>query len=156
MGGTPKTLYKKDFVEWSARTAELLRERRFEEVDLENLVEEVQELGNNWEHAVASHLTRMLMQVIKQKIQPERDGASWRGSISNARVELIIYLKKSPSLRRHLEQSLPGAYEIAIRQALDETGIKTSPKRLGLPRECPFTPKDILEADIDTLAAKLG
>src|SRR5438067_2307597 len=46
MGATTKTLYETDFVEWCARTAELLRERRFDEVDLENLVEEVERSCN--------------------------------------------------------------------------------------------------------------
>ena len=31
-----KTLYGTDFAEWSAQTAELLRERRFDEIDIEN------------------------------------------------------------------------------------------------------------------------
>jgi hypothetical protein len=150
------TLYESDFVEWSARTAELLRERRFEEVDLENLAEEVAELGSNWEHAVESHLAHMLIAVIKQKIQPERDGSSWRTSISNARVELLIYCRKAPSLRRHLERVLPEAYQIAMHEALDETGLTSRAKRFGLPQDCPFTPEDILAADIDTLTAKLG
>src|SRR3954451_11881364 len=74
MGASPKTLYKRDFVEWSARTAELLRERRFDDVDLENLIEEVEELGNSWEHAVESHLVRMMKHLIKQRIQPQRAG----------------------------------------------------------------------------------
>jgi hypothetical protein len=156
MGAQPKALYKRDFVQWSARTAELLRKRRFEEVDLENLVEEVQELGNNWEHAIESHLTRMHMHVIKQKIQPERDGASWRGSIANARVEIIFYMKRAPSLRRYLEEALPAAYRVAIRQALDETGLKPRSRKFRLPKECPYTPKDILEGDIDSLSAKLA
>ena len=38
-------LYDTDFVEWSDRTAQLLKERRWEEIDLENLIEEVNSLG---------------------------------------------------------------------------------------------------------------
>jgi len=47
MGITTKTLYDTDFVEWTARTAELQREGRFEDIDLENLAEEVEDLGKS-------------------------------------------------------------------------------------------------------------
>jgi hypothetical protein len=35
-----KTLYGTDFAEWAAQTAELLRQRRFDEIDVENVAEE--------------------------------------------------------------------------------------------------------------------
>jgi Domain of unknown function DUF29 len=40
-----KTLYGTDFAEWSAQTAELLRQGRFDEIDIENVAEEIQSLG---------------------------------------------------------------------------------------------------------------
>jgi len=67
-----KTLYDTDFVEWTARTAELVRKRRFEEVDLENLAEEIADLGNSEQSAVKSQLSRMLMHLVKERIRPER------------------------------------------------------------------------------------
>ncbi len=41
MGAATKTLYETDFVEWSKRTAELLRAGCFEEADLEHAAEEI-------------------------------------------------------------------------------------------------------------------
>ena len=35
-----KTLYGTDFAEWSAPTAELLRQGRFDEIDIENVAED--------------------------------------------------------------------------------------------------------------------
>ena len=40
-----KSLYDTDFVEWTAHAVELLRQRRFDEIDLENLIEEIEDLG---------------------------------------------------------------------------------------------------------------
>jgi hypothetical protein len=54
MATTTKSLYDTDFVEWTARTAELLREGRFDEVDLEHLAEEVEDLGRSDRAAVSS------------------------------------------------------------------------------------------------------
>jgi hypothetical protein len=42
----PKALYEEDFYVWTQRHAELLRARRFKELDLEHPVEEAAELGD--------------------------------------------------------------------------------------------------------------
>src|ERR1044071_7587328 len=137
MAVSTKTLYETDFVEWTARTAELLRERRFEELDLELLVEEVEELGLDWKHAVHSQLTRLLMHLIKLRIQPDRSSASWRASIVSARSEIAIYIEDAPSLRRYAERTLSRAFHAAVKSAIEETGIK--PKRGTLPVDCPYS-----------------
>jgi hypothetical protein len=80
MGTTTKTLYDTDFVEWTAHTAEMLREGRLGDVDLEHLAEEIEDLGRNDRHTVLSRLSRLLKHQIKRRIQPERDGSSWRSS----------------------------------------------------------------------------
>jgi hypothetical protein len=120
MGGLAKTLYDNDFVEWAAATAELLRKRRFDDVDWEHLIEEIVSLGQSDEHAVRSQLRRMLMHLVKTRIQPERTGTSWRKSIAGARAEIEDLMERSPSLRRHLEGSLEKVYGRAIKQTLDE------------------------------------
>lgn len=54
MGTTVKSLYETDFVEWAAHTADLLRQGRFADVDLANLIEEIESLGRNDQRAVRS------------------------------------------------------------------------------------------------------
>jgi hypothetical protein len=151
MGTTTKTLYDTDFVEWAAHTVELLREGRFDEVDLEHVVEEIEDLGKSERSAVWSQLTRMLMHLTKMRIEPERSGASWRSSIVSARLEIEIRLRQSPSLRRHLEESLQEIYRDAIRYALTETRQEKRGKELGIPERCPWPLKELLEGDVDDL-----
>lgn len=151
MGGLTKTLYDTDFVEWAAATAELLRERRFDDVDWEHLIEEIVSLGQSDEHAVRSQLRRMLMHLVKMRIQPERTGTSWRKSIAGARAEIEDLMERSPSLRRHLEGSLEKVYGRAIKQALDETNLKSKAKELDIPAKCPYTLDELLEGEIDAL-----
>jgi Domain of unknown function DUF29 len=38
-------LYEADFYTWTIQTAQLLKERRFDELDLENLIEEYRRFG---------------------------------------------------------------------------------------------------------------
>jgi len=65
--------------------------------------------------AVRSQLLRMLMQLIKQRTQPEREAKSWRPSIVNAQQEIHLVLEDSPSLGRYLEEVLEKTYRSAVR-----------------------------------------
>ncbi|MBZ5622273.1 MAG: DUF29 domain-containing protein [Acidobacteriia bacterium] len=154
MGTTTKTLYDTDFVEWTAHMAELLREGRFDEVDLEHVVEEIEDLGNSERSAVWSQLTRMLMHMTKVRIQPERAGASWRSSIVDARREITIKIRHSPSLRRHLEDNLQEIYRGAVRDALAETGQEKRGKELGIPAQCPWSLSELLDGDVSDLETR--
>jgi hypothetical protein len=103
MATSTKSLYDTDFVEWAARTADLLRRGRLAGLDLENVAEEIEDLGKSERSAVRSQLRRMLVHLVKSRIQPERSGASWRGSVAGARTEILDHFVDSPSLRKHAE-----------------------------------------------------
>jgi hypothetical protein len=138
-----KTLYGSDFAEWSAQTVELLRQRRFDEIDIENVAEEIRSLGDSQFQGARTQLRRMLMHLIKQKIQPERDGAGWRASIVNAQLEILDAIDSSPSLRRRLIDRLDQTYRQAIKSARYETGLDAA----EIPAECPFTLNQLLEGN---------
>jgi hypothetical protein len=142
-----KTLYGTDFAEWSARTAELLRQGRFDEIDIESVAEEIRSLGDSQFQGARSQLRRMLMHLIKQKTQPERDGASWRASIVNARREMLDAIESSPSLRRRLAERLETPYQQAIQDACDETGLDAA----EIPAKCPFTLEQLLKSNLTLL-----
>ena len=144
MGTTLKTLYDTDFVEWADHTAKLLREGRLDEVDMEHLIEEVEGLSGSARSAVYSQLMRMLMHLIKQRLQPERSGASWRASISDGLIEVQVQIDQAPSLRRYLEQNLTRAWKLATRQAIREISLPRS-RQAEIPEQCPYTLEDLLE-----------
>jgi hypothetical protein len=58
----------------------------------------------------------MLAHLIKQRNQPERDGASCRSSVANARFEIRNDIRDSPSLRHHLEDNLQVNYHVQRRK----------------------------------------
>jgi len=152
MSATTKVDYDTDFVEWTAQEARLLRERRFSELDLENLAEEIEDLGKRDARDARSQLVRMLMHLVKLRIQPERASKSWRQSIAGAQDNIQDALRDSPSLRRHLSDNLQETYERAIRRALKETHLEPRAPHLGLPATCPYTLDELLTADLDDLA----
>jgi hypothetical protein len=50
-----------DFQDWLARTARLIRERRWQEPDAEELADEVEDLGKSERRGITSQLTRLLV-----------------------------------------------------------------------------------------------
>jgi hypothetical protein len=142
MGVTTQSGYDVDFVEWTARMAELIRAGHLDDVDLEHVAAEIEDMGKSERAAVESQLRRMLLHLVKQ-IQPQKAGASWRRSIIDSRSKILIRLKHSPSLRRYLEENLQEIYRDAIKDALLETGAKPA----DLPETCPYSFEQILEAD---------
>jgi hypothetical protein len=151
MGTTTKTLYETDFAEWAARTADLLRQGRLTAADVENVAEEIEDLGRSERTAVRLQLLRLLTHLVKQRIQPERDGSSWRGSIVGARQEILLRLEDSPSLRRHLLDTLQATWQMAIKDALAETGLEARAFEFELPKTCPCSLDQLMEGDLEGL-----
>jgi Domain of unknown function DUF29 len=140
-------LYDRDFVEWAAQTAELLRQGRVDQVDLEQVAEEIEDLGKSDLAAVEAYLQLMLMHLVKRRIQPERAGSNWQRSITTGRIQIDVRIQHSPSLLGHLERNLQKIYRRAVRDALRETGLLQKAHELDIPQECPYTVHDLLERD---------
>jgi len=140
---SPKHIYETDFVAWADRMAELLRTKRFDQIDLVNLIEEVQDLGNRHRDALSSHLTVLLMHLLKWQYQPAQRSSSWSGSIKNSRKQIRRLIRKYPSLKNYLFQCLPESYQDAVEDATDETELDPS----VFPKDCPYAVEQILESD---------
>jgi Domain of unknown function DUF29 len=147
MGAAIETLYETDFAEWADHTAELLRARNFAEIDWESVVEEVETLGRSERAAVRSQLRRMLVHLTKQRAQLERDGAGWQISVASAWMEIRNDIRDSPSLRRHLEDTLRVIYSDAVEEALVQMNLQAA----DLPADCPWTVDQLLDAEIGSL-----
>ncbi|WP_299414658.1 DUF29 domain-containing protein [Acaryochloris sp. IP29b_bin.148] len=136
-------LYEIDVVAWADRMAELLRAKRFDEIDLVNLIEEVEDLGNRHRDALSSHLTVLLMHLLKWQYQPTQQSSSWSGSIKNARKQIRRLIRKYPSLKNYLFQCLPESYQDAVEDAIDETGLDDS----TFPKDCLYSIEQILDSE---------
>lgn len=143
MTQTAQSLYTTDFIQWADQTAELLRQRRFDRIDLDNLIEEVQDLGNRHRDALESQLTRLLMHLLKWQYQPQSRSSSWEGSIKESRKQIARFIRKYPSLRGHLENCWRECYGDAVEDVSDETGIS----RGEFPVESPYAVEDVLDVE---------
>jgi hypothetical protein len=98
-----------------------------------------------------SQLRRVLVHLLKARIQPERAGATWRSSVASARIEILDHSGDSPSLRKHAEDSLQRIYREAVELALAETNLAGSAANADIPKECPYALDALLEGDFDEL-----
>lgn len=138
-----KTLYETDFTLWLTEQIKAMQEGRFETVDWENVIEELQSLGASEKRALGSQLRRLIMHLLKCHYQPDNRSSSWEASIANARNEIEQLLELSPSLKNYLLQILPKAYQQARREAKYETGLPLN----TFPAQCRYTPEQLLDIE---------
>jgi hypothetical protein len=135
--------YNKDLYLWSQENARLLKEGRFTEVDIEHLIEEIEDMGRSEQRGIYSHLTNLIMHLLKWDYQSNIKSKSWGSSIVNARIAISKLIKENPSLKHLPIDDLAEAYSHARKLASNETGIKLQ----KFPVECPYTIEQILDED---------
>jgi Domain of unknown function DUF29 len=136
------TLYDTDFYTWTAQTVHLLKERRFSELDLENLIEEIEDLGRSEYRALGSRLEVVLMHLLKVRYQPEMHTKSWDLTLQEQRLRIQRLLRDNPGLKPKLPQAWEDAWEPALIQAQRETGLEAT----AFPQENPFTLDEAIAA----------
>ncbi|RJG11532.1 DUF29 domain-containing protein [Massilia cavernae] len=136
-------LYDLDFVRWTEHQAMLVRERRFGELDLENLLEEIESMGSSEHHALRSRLVVLLIHLLKCQFQPERKSESWLATLGEQRTQIELGLERSPSLKSHLAAYIEKAYRSAVRRASIETGLEQT----VFPSANPYSAEQILDID---------
>ena len=137
------SLYERDFVLWLEQQAVLLRERRFDDLDVANLVEEIESMGRSEKRAIKSNLVVVLLHLLKHQFQPAQRSASWVASILEHRQRLRDEFEDSPSLRNHAGRVFGRAYTDARVRAQVETGLPPG----AFPTTCPYTLDETLDPD---------
>ena len=138
-------LYESDFRAWASRQADLLRARRFDELDLDHLIEEVADLGVSERKTVFSHARQVLQHLLKLQFSPAQwPRRNWIDSIVSHRTDLEERL--TASLRRELEAAMADVYARARRDAAKGLMQDRIAER-ELPSECPYTLDQVLDPD---------
>ena len=134
------TDYNSDFYSWTQQQAQLLRQGAWSQLDLENLIEEIANMGKSQRDATASHLLIVMMHLLKWQYQPQRRSSSWRDSIVNGRIQIEDLLDNNPSLKPQVQGLIESRYVKARRYASRETALPLS----TFPAQCPFSNEQII------------
>ncbi len=149
-----KELYHKDFPLWAEINLQLLKEKAYELVDWENLLEEIEDMARSDLKACISYLAVILEHLYKwDKLRSfaggEKAGISWIKSINNARRKILAMLDVYPSLKNKLPYEVQTAWKFARREI--ETWLEDNdldPEAFEIPENCPYTYEEAMNRDL--------
>ena len=138
---TAKFLYKSDFYRWTVDQVENLRLGKLDGLDLENLAEEIESLGNQQRSELENRLAVLLGHLLKWDLQPDLRGKSWRSTIREQRRQIKKLINKNPSLKSYLDEAILEGYESALDLVVRETPLDYK----DLPEVCPYAIAQIFD-----------
>ena len=135
--------YDEDLYSWSLEQAMLLRERKFDQIDLEHIIEEIEDMSKSEKRALGSFLETLLMHLLKWQYQPAHQGRSWKFTIIEQRKRIVGHMKENPGLKSKLPDVIETAYGYAVSGAVRETGLAQE----TFPAQCPWTYEQFMDED---------
>jgi hypothetical protein len=139
-------LYATDFYVWAQEQAALLRAKRFDALDLDHLIEEVEGLADVKRSAVLNNARVIMEHLLKLEHSPATDPRNkWRATVREHRNRLEADL--TPRLLQVLDAELARWYALARKSAADsmrDYGEHAAAD--ALPDNCPYT-RDQLTGD---------
>ncbi len=120
-------LYNQDFYHWIQTTVKNIRNQNLNSLDWENLLVELEDLGNEQKHQLENRLIVLFEHLLKLAYwHQERDYNSrgWKGTIIEQRKQIKKLLKRNPSLKPYLLEIFVEAYQDARDIAIVKTELK--------------------------------
>jgi hypothetical protein len=117
----PTTLYETDYLLWTEDTIAKLKAREFSQVDVENLIEEIEDLGRSQKRELRQRLATLLEHLLKRLyVNMPQEYNGWERTIREQRRQIKLEIKASPSLKSIWEQSFDLAWEFALETVRDD------------------------------------
>jgi hypothetical protein len=143
-----RTLYDADIVAWSEEQVAALRRLAAElrpnsrEVDFENIIEEIGDVGRSGIRSVESLLVKVLVHVLAGAFAPQAlAGGHWRGEV---RVFLAdVRRRYTPAMRARLD--LDALWATALAAAGDKLSDHGTDLPPDLPATLPFTLAEMID-----------
>jgi hypothetical protein len=136
-------LYGRDYALWVEEQVRLLQAGRFDQLDLPNLIDEVEDLVKSQRRAIRSDLVVVMLHLLKWQFQPERRSVSSQASIAEHRQRIEDEIEDSPSLWSFPAEVFAKSYARARQRAAIETALPPA----TFPESPPFTPEQALDPD---------
>ena len=138
---TANLIYESDFYHWTVDQVANLRLGNLGNLDLENLAEEIESLGNQQRSELENRLAVLLGHLLKWDLQPDLRGKSWRSTIKEQRRQIQRLIQKNPSLKSYLDEAISEGYESALDLVVRETPLDYQ----DLPHVCPYAIAQIFD-----------
>jgi hypothetical protein len=116
-----KSLYESDFLLWTQDTIAKLKARDFDHVDLDNLLEEIEALGNSYRDELESRLETLIEHCLKRLfVDMPQEFNGWERTIREQRRRIKRRFQKTPSLKTVWDESVLEAFEFALETVRDD------------------------------------
>lgn len=120
-----------------------LRERRFHELDVEQLADEIEDMGRSIRRELRSDLARLVEHLLKLDHATNRDPVrGWRVSVREHRRRVLDLLSESPSLKSVWDDVVSKAWESG--RDFAEAGLSEADAS-GMPAELPYPTERLLD-----------
>lgn len=136
-----KYLHGTDDCQWLKETIKLLKFKQFEQLDVENLIEELENLGKRDKLTVESLLEQVIRHLLLLEYwldEYEYNCNYWKAEIISFRSQLTDYL--TTNLKNHLSDNLEKIYQKSLKYVKQKTGFS-----LHFPEQCPYTLEQLLD-----------
>jgi hypothetical protein len=122
------TLYDRDLNLWLEEAIAQLKAGDFQNLDIENLIEELECLAGRDRREVSNRLKRLIEHILKRcYVDMPECYRGWEVTIINQRDELDEILSQSPSLKQFFSQCFDDAFKKALRLVKTEYREVTFP-----------------------------
>ncbi len=113
---SPKpTLYERDLDLWLEMAIVQLKAGDFDNLDVENLIEELEGLSGSNKREIESRLIRLIEHILKRCYVNMPDCyRGWEVTMISQRDQLRRLIRQSPSLKRHFLQSFDESFDTAL------------------------------------------
>lgn len=136
-------LYEKDYYLWVEDILQKIQNKRWDEMDWDNLWEEIDDMGKSQKQRLTSNLRILLMHLLKWEFQPEKRTNSWKYTIIEHRRRILEQLEDSPSLKNYLDLKFEATYQKARKDESLETNLSLN----LFPEKYPHKVKQVLDED---------
>lgn len=128
------SLYEQDFALWIDETVAKLRTHQFEDIDLENLIEEIESLGRSDKRELRNRLMVLFAHILKRVyIDSTYDNRGWMETIDEQQRQIQFLLQDSPSLKVYFQNIFTEVYRTALKV------VRTQYQGVAFPDEWPFS-----------------
>jgi hypothetical protein len=142
------TRYETDWTAWVQEQALLLEQGRFDALDLDHLIEELDLMAGSTRGELYDRLIVLLAHLLKLQVAAEllpgvytRAQRGWRLTCVEQRRRLARLLRHNPSVQPSVPEELTDAYEVARLQATAALQVDET----RLPAQCPWTAEQVLD-----------
>ncbi len=110
-------LHDRDFNLWIEQVKSTLSNRDLSNMDWDNLIDEIDDMGKSEKRSLESYLERLVEHILKLQYwhqHRDRNYKHWQVEVVNFRNRIKRLLKRSPSLKRYMKEIYVEVYQDAV------------------------------------------